>query len=79
MQVLDSNLGQPRMIIGRPRKAREMQQIVFLLMQYLAYQRQPLHASIAQAMEFSSVTVVEDKSMKPLTSGSQACSWKENP
>ena len=51
VQVLGSNLGQPRMIIGRPRRTREMQQNVFLLMQYLVYQRQPLHASMAQAME----------------------------
>ena len=79
VQVLGSNLGQPRMIIGRPRSTREMQQNFFLLMQYLVYQRQPLHASIAQAMEISSVTNVEDKSLKPLTRGSQPCSWKENP
>ena len=29
-----------------------MQQSVLLLMQYLVYQRQLLHASMAQAMEF---------------------------
>ena len=55
-----------------------MQQSVLLLMQYLVYQRQLLHASMAQAMEISSVTIVEDKSLKPLTRGSQPCSWKEN-
>ena len=48
-----------------------MQQSVFLLMQYLVYQSQPLHASMAQAMEFSSAKIVEDKSMQPLTNGSQ--------
>jgi len=40
---------------------------------------QPLHAKKAQAMEFSNVTIVGDKSMKPLTSGSQPCTQKENP
>ena len=52
VQVLGSNLGQPRMIIGRPRRTRKMQQSVLLLMRYLVYQRQLLHASMAQGMEF---------------------------
>ena len=42
-----------KMILGRPRMTREMQQVVFLLMQHLIHQMQPLHANLTQVMEFS--------------------------